>query len=142
MYTSPRTVTDTGAVSRCGIGAMAAMFSVTFSPTVPSPRVAPRVRIPFSYVSPTDSPSIFGSTVKRMSSRATPASRSASMVFVRYADSSSVEKTSVRLPIFTGCVTFANFSDGAPPTWCVGEAGSSSCGYAASKSVSSRNSAS
>ena len=38
-------------------------FSVTFSPTSPSPRVAPRTKTPFSYSSDMDRPSIFGSTV-------------------------------------------------------------------------------
>ena len=38
-------------------------FSVTFSPTSPSPRVAPRTKTPFSYSRDMERPSIFGSTV-------------------------------------------------------------------------------
>ena len=42
---------------------MVLRFSVTSSPTRPSPRVAPRTNRPFTYSSATDRPSTFGSTL-------------------------------------------------------------------------------
>jgi len=44
-------------------------LAVTFSPIVPSPRVEPTVKTPFSYTSSIATPSIFGSHAYSMRSR-------------------------------------------------------------------------
>ena len=50
MYTSPRTSTSGGASPfiRNGIDLIVRRFGVTSSPWMPSPRVAPRTKTPFS----------------------------------------------------------------------------------------------
>ena len=63
MNTSPRTMSRAGAPSNAmGMERMVRRFSVTSSPTLPSPRVAPRTNRPSTYSRATDRPSIFGST--------------------------------------------------------------------------------
>ena len=66
-YTSPRTSISAGTgnsgvpVSSSGTSASVRMLSVMSSPVRPSPRVSPRVSLPFSYSRLTASPSIFSS---------------------------------------------------------------------------------
>lgn len=63
MNTSPRTISLAGASGMTmGIDRTVRRFSVTSSPTRPSPRVAPRTKTPSSYSSATERPSTFGST--------------------------------------------------------------------------------
>ena len=115
IYTSPRTISREGAFSRVmGTERMVLIFSVTSSPTFPSPRVAPRTSFPSTYSRATDSPSIFGST-----ENAVPGS--ADSVFSRKSFSSSMLNTSCRLMSGTGWATSSNWLRTDPPTRLVGE---------------------
>ena len=103
IYTSPRTIKRAGAFSSfCGRFRNVLKFSVTSSPTVPSPLVAPRTKTPFSYSKDMDSPSIFGSTTYECE-----AERDASILSPN-AYSSSKLNTSCRLSNATSCVTCEN----------------------------------
>ncbi|KAF5034079.1 hypothetical protein DSECCO2_599950 [anaerobic digester metagenome] len=63
IYTSPRTSKNgSGSGRRFGMDLIVRRFSVTSSPTKPSPRVEPRTNTPSRYSSETESPSILGST--------------------------------------------------------------------------------
>ncbi len=64
MNASPRTVIDTGWRSVSGSERTVRRLAVMSSPPRPSPRVAPSVKRPPSYVSSMPMPSIFGSTTK------------------------------------------------------------------------------
>ena len=112
-------------------------FPVTSSPIFPSPRVTARTRTPFSYVTESDRPSILGSATYERgvspSCRRTRTSNSRT--------SSSLYVFS-RLNIGSLWVTDGNSERGAPPTRWVGESGVMSSGCAASRSLSSRSSAS
>ena len=136
IYTSPRTQRyGIGSVSSRGMLLMVFRFSVTSSPTNPSPRVAPLTNLPSRYIKETESPSILGSTEYSASPRM-------ASVLVMKSASPSYENTSVRLPICTVCVNFSNLSSALPPTRFVGDVGESNSGYAASRSPSSLNIAS
>ena len=64
MYTSPRTMRRGNFSGRVmGMDRIVRRFSVTSSPTRPSPRVAPRTNTPSRYSSATERPSTFGSTL-------------------------------------------------------------------------------
>ena len=69
IYTSPRTSIASGAppFKVCGISFIVLIFSVTSSPTRPSPRVAAIRSFPYSYIKFTDRPSILGSATKSIS---------------------------------------------------------------------------
>ena len=96
MKTSPRTIRRAGAFSRVrGMERMVFRFSVTSSPTLPSPRVAPRTNRPSTYSSATERPSILGSTEKAVFPEA-------SFTLHRKSVSSSMLKTSCRLISGTG----------------------------------------
>lgn len=63
IYTSPRTSRYSGAFGiRFGRLLIVIRFSVTSSPTEPSPRVEPLTKTPFSYSHDTERPSNLGST--------------------------------------------------------------------------------
>ena len=133
MYISPRTTSRrTVCFRRSGIVFIVLTFAVTFSPTKPSPRVAPVTSRPFSYVSDTESPSIFFSTTKLTSS-----SGKDSMILRQNCFTSSSENTLSRLCRGMTCVNFSKPSDTAPPTRCVGESGVMSSGCAVSRDTSS-----
>ena len=132
IYTSPRTSRKSGASgSSCGMSLMVMMFSVTSSPTTPSPRVEPRTSWPMRYSRLTDRPSILASTTY---SGRMPASRTR----VSNSRSSSNENASCRLSILTAWVTLLNLLLAVPPTCCVGELAVTSSGYSASICLSSR----
>ena len=112
IYTSPRTIRRSGAFfSFSGRFRTVLRFSVTSSPVTPLPRVAPRTKIPFSYSSDMDSPSIFGSA-----QYSRPWGRAASIRSSK-ARSSSKENTSFRLSSGTSCVTGAKLLFAVPPTF-------------------------
>ena len=76
-----------GYLSFNGTDLIVIIFSVTSSPTKPFPRVDPVLKIPFSYSSDTDKPSILGSTTN------TGESSCSLHLFIK-ASTSSNEKTS------------------------------------------------
>ena len=134
MNTSPRTMREGSASGRRrGMEGMVLRFSVTSSPTWPSPRVAPRTKRPFSYSSATDNPSTLGST-----SYSTPPVRASWTRWPKSA-SSSKENTSWRLSRGTRWWTSAKPSATLPPTRWVGESGVISSGYLASSSSRRRS---
>ena len=132
INTSPRTMSRLGASSSTmGMERMVFRFSVTSSPTRPSPRVAPRMNFPSRYSSATDRPSTLGSTVYAPSG-------AASRTLASNSPSSSMEKTSCRLSRGTGCSTFSNWLIAWPPTRFVGDNGDASSGCRVSSSSSCR----
>ena len=134
MNTSPRTIREGRASGRRrGMEGMVFKFSVTSSPTWPSPRVAPRTKRPFSYSRATDRPSTLGST-----SYSTPSGR-ASRTRWSNSSSSSTENTSWRLSRGTRWCTSWKPSATLPPTRWVGESGVISSGYLASSSSRRRS---
>ena len=105
-----------------GMDAMVRTLAVTFSPSAPSPRVAPCVSWPFSYVSATATPSIFGSTVIRGRKAASPNCASSPRTHRSYQDFSSPASNAFpRDSMATGWRTRSNRSSGAAPVRCVGE---------------------
>ena len=132
MYTSPRTSRNATEPRSCsGRARMVFRFSVTSSPTTPSPRVEPRTNTPSRYSRETDRPSILGSRIYSAAPTASRTRRSKARI-------SSWENASCMLSMGTWWRTCSNFSSTAPPTRCVGDAGDAYCGYACSSSVSSR----
>jgi len=137
MSTSPRTERKGGAfrsssLSRRGTVGIVRTFSVTPSPRIPSPRVEARTRIPFSYTSSTEAPSILGSTT--YATEALPrAFRSLSSKRLKAASSESES----RLSMGAACTTSGNRSKGTPPTLWVGESGVTRSGNLSSISLSS-----
>ena len=117
--------------STMGMDWIVRRFSVTSSPTRPSPRVAPRTNTPSRYSSATDRPSTFGSTLYSTCS-------SCSRTFSSKSTTSASEKESCRLSSGTACVTGSNFVSAMPPTRCVGESGVISSGCSFSRFASSR----
>ena len=116
---------------------MVRRFGVTSSPSRPSPRVAPRVKTPFSYRSATPRPSTLGSQTYVNATpgstrliRASNSRRSASLVAF------SSDSIGAR------CATVAKASAICPATRCVGESAVTSSGCRDSSSRSSRTSAS
>ncbi len=139
MYTSPRTVRNSGAPSgrTRGMDRIVLRFAVTFSPRSPSPRVAPTERRPSRYVSEMASPSIFGSatysTLGKPVARRTRASNARSNSSLNTLSSDSIG---------ISCTTGSNEAATSPPTLRDGELGSASSGCASSSAASSRMSAS
>ena len=144
IYTSPRTSSTCGidvpfgATSCFGITEMVLMFSVTSSPTLPSPRVAACTSIPFSYRMLIAKPSILSSQISCIGfALSRPfAARSP------HARNSSISIALSRLVIGARWVTGANVVRVGAPTWAVGESRVIRLGCFASSAMSSRLSSS
>ena len=144
MYTSPLTsrtcgiLLPLGAVSCFGITEMVLMFSVTSSPTFPSPRVAACTSTPSSYRMLMARPSIFSSQIRRMGC----ALSNPFAALSPQACNSWISIALSRLVIGARCVTGAKVVSAGAPTWAVGESSVIRLGYLASKAMSSRFSSS
>ena len=118
---------------RSGTAAIVRRFAVTSSPRAPSPRVAPRVKTPFSYTSETAEPSTFGSSTYATGSSVSSRLRTSSAHF----ESASAVVTFSSEPIGERCATLRKPSAGGAPTRCVGESGVRSSGCSSSSATSS-----
>ena len=129
---------------RIGIALIVRMFVVTSSPTIPSPRVAPRVNAPSSYVSEIARPSIFGSDTKRRSPGSMSSCRSRLWRRFSQARNSSGDRALARDSIGSAWRISPNLSSGRmpPATRWVGESGVRSSGFSSSIPRSSSMSAS
>ena len=131
IYTSPRTSKNAGAFFSCfGMSLMVRRFSVTSSPTSPSPRVEPRTNTPSRYSRLTESPSILDSTTKTVPGCCSCTRRTKS-------STSSNENTSCRLSMRTACGTLVNTAEAAASMRWVGESAVTSCGNCCSSARSS-----
>ncbi len=122
MNTSPRTSSNAGMSlalpsSFFGTAPIVRRFSVTSSPVMPSPRVAPTVNCPSTYCNEIARPSSFGSATKRIGS---VMSR---WIRTPHASSSSRENALSSDSIRTRWTTGANVDAGRPPGRCVGDSG-------------------
>ena len=105
-------------------------LAVISSPMAPSPRVAPDTSRPSSYRKLKDSPSIFGSAVKAMSSCSESARKR--LIFLSNSATSVAEKALSSDSIGRACSILSNCSAGAEPTRCEGLSDRTSAGKAAS----------
>ena len=95
---------------------MVLIFSVTSSPTLPSPRVAALTNLPSLYLIEIAKPSIFNSHIY-----STLWSGTNFEILASKSLKSSVENVLDKLNIGTLCVIFSNSSNTLSPTRCVGE---------------------
>jgi hypothetical protein len=120
-------------VRRSGISRIVRTFGVTSSPVRPSPRVAPRISRPFSYVRLIARPSTLSS---QMNCTGPPASRSVRSAQAASSASSNTLSSDI---IRSACSTGVNWVENVPPTFCVGESGVRSAGNSSSIASSSRS---
>ena len=134
INTSPRTTMSIGSFSFLGIVFIVFKFSVTSSPTTPSPLVAPLTNTPFLYSKAADKPSILVSTTY---SNFVLFSLAAFFILSSKSLTSSKENTSCKLCKGISCVTFLKPFFILAPTFCVGESSLINSGYSFSIPLSS-----